>query len=199
MPKKRTLTQESIIIAAFHLLDEEGLANFNVRALAGKLSVGASALYRHFKNKDDILIKMTRTMFETWLTEFHRDGMKDWRDMLRTNARTLRNLLIEHRDGPQLFIQYHQYADSPLAEELLDELMKQGFSQRDATLGVSTLISFIIGFTAEEEPEKRFAYTESLRKQSTSSSPFLVEDETPDAEFNYGVELLLSALGSIKA
>ena len=48
-------TKESILITALQVFAEKGYEASSVADIAGKLGLGKSALYKHYKNKRDIL------------------------------------------------------------------------------------------------------------------------------------------------
>lgn len=56
--KPRNLSQDTIIDAAFGLIEREGAAGFSMRALGKELGVSAMALYGHFAAKDEIFTAM---------------------------------------------------------------------------------------------------------------------------------------------
>ncbi|MFA5499276.1 MAG: TetR/AcrR family transcriptional regulator [Candidatus Cloacimonadia bacterium] len=69
-PNKR-LPQEQrrqqIIQKAMELINDEGFAAFTTRRLAKKVGISEPALYRHFENKDDIIINVILELDKFWL------------------------------------------------------------------------------------------------------------------------------------
>ena len=56
MTKARApLTRDVIVSQTLNLLDDQGLAGFRLKELAGRLNVTIPNLYRHFKNREDII------------------------------------------------------------------------------------------------------------------------------------------------
>ena len=56
MTKARApLTRDVIVSQTLDLLDDQGLAGFRLKELAGRLNVTIPNLYRHFKNREDII------------------------------------------------------------------------------------------------------------------------------------------------
>src|SRR5579862_9905479 len=53
--KRQTLDQARVVRAALALLDEVGLDELTMRRLAERLGVKAASLYRHVRNKDELL------------------------------------------------------------------------------------------------------------------------------------------------
>jgi AcrR family transcriptional regulator len=49
-------TRERILVEASKLLQEEGLGGFSMRKLAAIVGLSATALYRHFEDKDQLLV-----------------------------------------------------------------------------------------------------------------------------------------------
>ncbi|MCK7470130.1 MAG: TetR/AcrR family transcriptional regulator [Desulfomicrobium escambiense] len=48
--------KKEIIEAAINLIAESGIQNLTVRGISAKIGVTDAALYRHYKNKTDILL-----------------------------------------------------------------------------------------------------------------------------------------------
>jgi len=51
--------QEEIINAAIHIFAEQSAQEFSMRKVAESVGVSEPALYRHFENKEDLLLKQT--------------------------------------------------------------------------------------------------------------------------------------------
>ena len=64
-----TKRQIEIIDASKDLIGEKGVQNLTIKNLAKKMSFTEPALYRHFKDKTQIL---------SGLLLFHREGNKKW-------------------------------------------------------------------------------------------------------------------------
>ena len=85
-----SLSRESIVEAALDLMDREGAGALTLRRLGSELGVDATAFYRHFPDKDSLVLAIgdhvTRWVLER--VEAQRDDAADWRDTLRLVART---------------------------------------------------------------------------------------------------------------
>ena len=64
MPKQKN-TKEKIVEAAIDLIAENGYKGASVRKIAAKVGIRESAIYNHFKNKEDILKKIFSEIFST--------------------------------------------------------------------------------------------------------------------------------------
>jgi AcrR family transcriptional regulator len=63
MPQRRDLTRRKILDKARKLFVEKGLAGLSMRKLAGALGYTPGAIYRHFDNKEEILMAIRE---ESW-------------------------------------------------------------------------------------------------------------------------------------
>src|SRR5262249_48846305 len=127
--KPRGLTRRAIVDRALELGDAEGLDAVSLRRLATDLRVTPMALYRHAKDKQDLVNAMYEAVVEDFdLRAGVRPGMK-WTTQLR---RALMNVIALH-DRPialSLAIAYSG-GGSPaiwrMFESGLDSLMRAGF------------------------------------------------------------------------
>ena len=65
-----TERQEEIILAAIALIAREGYKNLTIKKLASELNLSEAALYRHFVNKEDLLLSIMH-YFEDILSLIH--------------------------------------------------------------------------------------------------------------------------------
>src|SRR5215831_19332597 len=92
-PRRRGLTRRAIVERALELGDAEGLEAVSLRRLATELGVTPMALYRHVKDKQDLV----NAMYEAIVEDFElqtpvRSGTK-WTTRLR---RALINIIALH-------------------------------------------------------------------------------------------------------
>ncbi len=64
MPKQQN-TRQKIIDAAIDLIAEKGYKGASVRKIAAKVGIRESAIYNHFKNKEEILKEIVEQIFTT--------------------------------------------------------------------------------------------------------------------------------------
>jgi AcrR family transcriptional regulator len=92
------LSRERILDAAEGLIDREGDGALTFRRLGAELGVDPTAAYRHFRNKDELLLALgDRLLGEAMVGG---TGLlppdADWRTILETAAHSLRNTLLRH-------------------------------------------------------------------------------------------------------
>src|SRR5437879_6461600 len=90
------IEQRQIIDAALALLDAQGLEKLNMRSLAERLGVYASALYWHIGGKDE-LISLMATSFYARAYEAAPQAAS-WREWLLAFGHTFRAALLSHHD-----------------------------------------------------------------------------------------------------
>jgi AcrR family transcriptional regulator len=146
--KRRGLTRKAIVDRALEIGDAEGLEAVSVRRLATELGVTPMALYRHVKDKQDLL----NAMYEVVVEEFDlkagiRPSMK-WTTQLR---RSLMNVIALHErpvalplaiaysgnGSPSIWRQY---------DDALDILLKAGFTRREAVVLNRILTTLLAGY-----------------------------------------------------
>src|SRR3954452_9449146 len=90
------LDQERILSAAEAIVAGEGVGKLTMRRIGAELGADPTAVYRHFRNKDELLKQLADRMFGT-LPEV--DPALDWRDQLKVD---LRHGLDRYRTHPDL-------------------------------------------------------------------------------------------------
>src|SRR6478752_6737206 len=93
------LDMERIIVAAFAMLDDEGLDGLSMRSLAARLGVQAPALYWHFTSKNALLSVMARRVYAGARSHVGEDG--SWRNWLTDFGTALHKVFTEQRDRAQ--------------------------------------------------------------------------------------------------
>jgi AcrR family transcriptional regulator len=78
MPENRTIpkksnTKQKIIKASSALFSEYGYKATSVRKIASEVGIRESALYNHFKNKEEIFLCVAKEIFTTPFSEENRD------------------------------------------------------------------------------------------------------------------------------
>jgi AcrR family transcriptional regulator len=172
-----------VLAAGLRLVDEQGLAAITMQAVADRLGVTPMALYRHVKNKADLLDGVV----ESVLLEVPLPDPNDpWPDRLAAMARGTRIAALRHPGVFPLLLQLA--AATPGARRTRDAvytaLRQAGLPEGDVMQLERLLSAAILGFAASEAGG-RFA----------AHSP-----EQLDADFARLQELLVGAiLGALAA
>lgn len=95
--RKGTLGPEDFIVAAMKHVDAHGLASLSMRVLGAELGVDATALYRHFPNKDSLVEAMVDRMLSEAL-EAHNPTGKSPREKVLDVVFVMRDAFARHPD-----------------------------------------------------------------------------------------------------
>src|ERR671923_1196620 len=146
---RRPLSRERVLRAAFERTDKDGIESLSMRKLAQELGVEAMSLYRHVRNKGEIVDGMIDLVFgEIGLPP---PGV-DWKTAMRQRAISAREVLARHpwaiglmesrsTPGPAT-LQHH--------DAVIGCLRAAGFSIAMAAHAYSVLDSYIYGFALQQ-------------------------------------------------
>lgn len=90
----RPLTREKIAAAAIEIVRREGLPALSMRKVAGLFDVDVAALYRHFRNKDELLAEVGRLASEMVDLEAPTEG--SWEARFLELAARIRDRIARH-------------------------------------------------------------------------------------------------------
>jgi AcrR family transcriptional regulator len=202
--RRRSLDRRLILNAAVKLADREGLEALSMRRLGRELGVEAMSLYNHVPNKEALLNGMVEVLLEE--LEVPLDTPEDyWEERIRKAFRSYLRLARAHPNVFSLF------ALRPLntAESLkLFELLREaGFDIVSALRAFRVLSSYTIGyalaeirgFTLESDVSRPGVHGFSEEQLSRIfKSPPPLEKTDRDAEFEFGLDLILIGLRQYK-
>jgi TetR/AcrR family transcriptional regulator, tetracycline repressor protein len=140
--------------AGLKLLNETGLERLTLRLLAQELSVQAATLYWHFKSKEELIDAMaTMVLAEgAWQLVPGKDS-SDWSVWAASFGMGLRKTLLAYRDGARMVagtrLTNTEYMKT--AERIAAQLIKSGFTVRQAVVLLSTIYNFTLSFVMEEQ------------------------------------------------
>ncbi|MCX5049740.1 MULTISPECIES: TetR/AcrR family transcriptional regulator [unclassified Streptomyces] len=94
-----TLSQELIVQAAFRVADSSGMEKLTFQALGRELSAHPTAIYRHFRNKDELLLALIDALHEEALASIP-PPTDDWaHDLMQIAIHTHEAFLRHPRVG----------------------------------------------------------------------------------------------------
>ncbi|MFB4302113.1 TetR/AcrR family transcriptional regulator [Actinomadura sp. NTSP31] len=149
-----SLGRDQIVDAALELLDAEGLDGLSMRRLGTRLNSGATSVYWHVANKDELLeLALDRVMGEVRVPAPAPlpDG-GGWRDAVAGYARSLRTMIHRHPWTVPLF--GVQPMIGPNATRVLDGVIGAfdgaGLTGMDLENAMSLLADYVIGAAGSE-------------------------------------------------
>jgi AcrR family transcriptional regulator len=215
-PRARTpLSRDRILRAALGLADRDGFEACTMRKLGAQLGVEAMSLYRHVTSKEDLLSGLVDLVFAE--VEVDEPGTTEWRTAMRERARSHRAAMRRHPWA----IGFMEGRMQPGPESLrvhdatLGVLRAAGFPFRDAVHANSLLDAYVYGFALQERglPSRADGSTAEVMREQARDVPdmhdyrYLVEAMGEfagagfdyDAEFTFGLELILDGIERLRA
>ena len=212
----RRLDPEKVVDSALAIADDEGPAAVSFRKLAGQHDVTPMALYRHFKDKDDLLAAIgDRILADVVLPE---PNDERWDKQLQTLLTAFVTALRGHPRLADLTLARILIAEPglALAERALELLVEGGFAVDDAAeVGRQAICSLISLVTTDpvarevNDPEAREA---SLRRKRaslgalsperypliTSAAGALICPESRDRYYAIGIDLVVAGIRGVR-
>jgi AcrR family transcriptional regulator len=150
-----TLTRERIVAAGTTVADREGLDALSMRRVAVELDVATMSLYRHVRDKEDLLTAMIDAAFAEWRPSLPR-SLDRWQEVLAGAARELWQIFRRHIWlAPAYSLTRPLIVPSGLAysEHVLATLLNQGLKPATAFSMHLILFNFVRGFATSLEME----------------------------------------------
>ncbi len=216
VPARRPLDREQVVRAALLLLDEVGLDALTMRRLAERLGVKAASLYRHVRDKEELLVLLADEICGT-IPSTPTGG--PWEERLLAMGRSYRRALLAHRDAARVLAATAPFGPRRLrlVEATLSALRSGGLSKRDAASAGYHLNSFVTEFVADEGRYAEAAAAMGVDRRKMLSAvrqqfaalppdeyPTLIElaDELarddPDGLFEFGMRAWLGGLAPLR-
>jgi AcrR family transcriptional regulator len=143
------LSRERILDVALDLVEQDGWNGLSMRRLAQELDVWPMAVYRYFRDKDELLEAMAEAAAE-------RVSLPSGRGSWRTQMRQLLNESRSALGGQPASRALLAPAGVRLSEAGLRILHDAGLAEADAAKAWRALFAYTLGFSAEEDAEFDF-------------------------------------------
>ena len=187
--KHRGLTRAAIVRRALKIGETEGLDAVSLRRLASELGVTPMALYRHVRDKQDLINAMGELVMEGLdLTVGFRASMS-WTDRVRRALLNFRDQMDQRPLAIQLQIAYGGDNISAFwrpIEDVLGILLSAGFKPRDAAKLIRIVSNLLAGYLLLVRPARPNAHQqgnidrELLRKRFELGLLSLQRDQFPN-------------------
>src|SRR5262245_43046588 len=139
------LDASRIVDAALTIAARDGAPAVTMRRLGAELGVDATAFYRHFRTKDDLLAAMAERLFDREVAQFAPGP--DWRENLRHLYWSSWRVYRGHPGFAETLARLPDDAPAVarIAELTLAELRRAGLSRRDAALFYHSSVDLVAG------------------------------------------------------
>ncbi len=187
--KRRGLSRETIVAHALELGAAEGLDAVSLRRLASDLGVTPMALYRHVRDKQDLVNAMAEVVIDGFdLKAGFRPSMS-WVDRLRKALGNFKEQMDQRPLALPLSIAYS--GENPLGfwkmvDDLLSILLEAGFTRREAAVLIRVVSNLVTGYLLllrQDEPalqQMGSPDVELLRRRMELTQLSLPRDEFPN-------------------
>jgi len=216
-----SIDPDKILDGAFEVARRDGLENLSMPALAGHLDVGVTSIYWYYRNKDELLRRMSGRAITQLFERFPSPegyAAADWRAFLHEYF-TVQLELHEPEDVMTEMTMLRTSAYSMRAthavyhgiEEVLAFLVRAGFSHRHAWNVWSTCSMYTRGFIIAEYNRRKNgtppegllqlglldAETMPILTELVRSDPSTVIDGSGETNFEFGLGALLDIAESL--
>lgn len=195
------LSRDQIVEAALDLVDRSGLQGLTMRALARELQADPMAVYRHVRDKDDLLGAMCDRIL---LALDPIAPGRDWEPQIRRLADQVRERFAAR---PALLPALAAAPVTPtsllIAADTIALLVRAGADARDASAGVNAVFSYVLGYAVVEAavppPADQTALREAALAHLGTDDPPPHLDEAIDlmrdaGDFHAGLGIVLQGL-----
>jgi AcrR family transcriptional regulator len=221
--RKPALSRERIVRETIELVDAEGVEALSMRKLGTRLGVGATSIYWHVANKEELI---ELVIDEVWaeIEVPEPDDPEGWRTALARSAESMRAMILRHPWMSAMLSQSAMAGMGPnairLTEAIIGILREAGLPMEEADHATSALASYLLGAAGAEasylQMLARTGQTEQeLLAQMVPAMGSAVEDHVHtrellqayidraatsdpgkmrDEAFRYGLDMLLDGL-----
>ena len=152
-----SISREDIVDAAVTIVQAGGYEEMSIRSLAADLGVAPMSLYRHIRDKDDLLNEVVdRLLARAWRSAVSED---DWQAWIIQAADSLRQFLVTQPAALHVYLRHPVV--SPAAVDRMDAMMgvlrRGGLDEATARSAYGAVHTYTIGFAALEASRARWA------------------------------------------
>jgi AcrR family transcriptional regulator len=186
-----TISRDQIVEAAVTAVRAGGYEQMTIRSLAAELGVAPMTLYRHVRDKDDLLDAVVdRLLARAWRP---RADPADWQAWVAEAADRLRDFLVSQPAALHVYLRHPVVSPAAMERyrEMLRVLRHSGADERGVLSAYATIHTHTIGFAALEASRARWASKEPVAHDEISAQ--LAEFITP-RQFAEGVRYLLEGI-----
>lgn len=217
--ERSTLTREQIVSQALQLLDTEGIEALSMRRLAARLDAGATSLYWHVANRDELIELIIDEVYGE-LDVPDADDAGDWQAATRRFAHSMRSTILRHRWLVSVLDHVVAGSFGPnltrMSERMLGLFEAAGFELAEAERALNTVSAYVTGIAVGEAAWHNWLARHGQTQQDWMDNAARVAEEAmedyqrlraimayyqdkdpqkaTDEDFDYGLERILDGL-----
>jgi AcrR family transcriptional regulator len=203
------LTRERIVAAATELIERESVTAISMRRIAAELGCAVMSLYNHVPSKEALLDGVAEHVLSGIAVEDLPGA--SWQDQVRAQARAFRQIARAHPRCTMLVVSRPATSAAALRpfEQALATLIGAGFSGSDSVAMVRTFIAYVLGCLLREVGvAPSLSHPDEVAAQSGQPDPATfpllnslsaeLAKRDHDADFEFGLDLLVRALAEVR-
>ena len=143
-----SLNQQVILDAAFAVTERGGLDAATFQALGAELGAHPTAIYRHFRDKDELLLAMIDALHAQTLAGLP-EPTGDWAADLAVVAHRTREVFMRHPSvAAYAYRTAHREHEFHIVDRVIDCMRRAGFGDDDAARLYRVFADFVLGYSA---------------------------------------------------
>jgi TetR/AcrR family transcriptional regulator, tetracycline repressor protein len=145
-----TISREQVITAATEIVRAGGYEAMTIRSLATGLGVAPMSLYRHVRDKDDILDEVVDRLLErAWRPAA---GEDDWEEWITQAADQLRRFLVTQPAALHVYLKHPVVSPAAVSRmnAMMDVLRRALPGEDAARRAYASIHTYTVGFAALE-------------------------------------------------
>jgi TetR/AcrR family transcriptional regulator, tetracycline repressor protein len=145
-----SISRAEIVQAAVGVVAAGGYEELSIRRLAAQLGVSPMALYRHIRDKDDLLDEVVDILLAAaWMPAA---AESDWQAWIIEAATKLREFLVTQPAGLHVYLRHPVVSPAALKRmnAMMGVLRQAGLDEETARSAYGALHTYTIGFAALE-------------------------------------------------
>lgn len=185
-----SISRDQVVDAATKVVIAGGYQKMSIRSLAAELGVAPMSLYRHVRDKDDLLDEVVdRLLAKTWRP---RAPLEDWRAWVAEAADKLRAFLVTQPAALHIYLSHPVVSPAAITRmnAVMDVLRGALENEEAARHAYAAIHTYTLGFAALEASRTRSAPPD---KPPNELGELLAAYTTP-RQFTEGLRYLLEGI-----
>jgi len=143
-----SLNQQVIVDAAFAVTERGGLEAATFQALGAELGAHPTAIYRHFRDKDELLLAMIDALHAETLAGLP-GPTDDWAADLAAVARRTHEVFMKHPSvAAYAYRTAHREHEFHMVDRIIGCMRRAGFGDAEAARMYRVFADFLLGYSA---------------------------------------------------
>jgi AcrR family transcriptional regulator len=191
-----TITRDQVIDTAITIVSAGGFEQMTIRGLAAELGVAPMSLYRHVRDKNDLLNEVVDRLLTTaWQPQA---SECDWRSWIAEAADKLRHFLVAQPAALHVYLSHPVV--SPAATTRMQAMMRvlrdATGDEQQARQAYAAIHTYTIGFAALEASRAGWHSSEDATDTDTEALVRELAAYTTPHQFAEGLNYLLDGISS---